>query len=1177
MQFDQPRTPQPQGEKPSVVRTKAAEVLKKALERRLKAPRHVKKAPAKLISLVAQGLSSRGHRHPSLGQFPSRSGSDSSETSSPVIRPSSHAARTRSPYFLGSGSSDTSEDDFNGASNEPQASRDTARISEWEAELGSDSDWTDEDEGDALSTTQAPLSSKRSGQSASSSRPSQSAQQYETVCAISESRGGEVIGISTIFIAAQQVDVTRIINDDKYERLIGTLETLPVAPQCFLILKRVASGENKSLLFMNLKREYPDTPIIPYARKYWNEVEGLEMVDRFALCHEVKALRARLDNNFYVSCALAASMTYVQEQMNISFQRHSVRIRYLEPAGAMGLDRSTVESLELLQNARRTSHKNSTIFKMLDNTLTPQGRRLLRASLLQPSTDAKVITDRHDAIEDFTKNEDLFAEMIKRLRALLRIDAEKLAIWILNPTLKVREPLGRDIVVSGGRHQLLLPSHEDLVASESEMNKILMLKHYLSGVEEIHDALRSAEARSSLCLMVRHTCSPESLAPLWVAINGVIEPDATYSKSPIDSRNNSIWAVRAEPKSVLERARTTFRDRVNSLNRYVDGLNEVFTAKLGNPAELYLDKGQKYYLRFHWSDVEREVTRSTNMPQATTYSTSGTGPSMTIAGVNVVNGARHKQYFHCQTTELLQRSAEIQLQADLITTHNDMAVARLKESLQEHAEQLFRVSEAIAVLDMICSFVHISTTQNYTRPMMGLNTLVVTKGRHPVMEMRRVSFVANDVYSGSESSRFQVVTGGNMSGKSTFIKTIALIQILAQMGCFVPANFASMPICDRLFTRLSTDDKPESNLGTLAVELKEMNMILRHATKDSLVIIDELGRGTSPKEGLAYALAMSEMLIRAESRVYFATHFTKLARLLNRSSPSSVTNVHLTGHSTQEGSSRKIYLPHTIANGPVPNEDYGIDLARRFLPPRLIENAEKAHNSSMDNRALASFLTKLRTDYYQRLAEIETQFEEVDEVIENNPPAKGVPKPVLEKLSPEELKQVLEKGKRAEERVMGTNNKRRREKQIRPRADKHNMQANKKSKTVDRWLNSVPNRTAPFNRARMIEEQRQASLQRMSALQSSSHTVEKSSSGALTQPSNTSPDVFQPLEISSDPSPPVILPSLHPLSLSSPPLQASTPSLNASSVSAKRSKRAQESPRNDHGTPIIYCYTCAVN
>jgi DNA mismatch repair protein MSH4 len=115
-----------------------------------------------------------------------------------------------------------------------------------------------------------------------------------------------VIGISTVSIAAQQVGITRIINDDKYERLIGTLGTLPVAPQCFVIPERIASVGNKALLVAALQRECPEIHIIPYSRKYWNELEGLEMVSRFALCHEVKTLIARLDNNFYVSCALAA-------------------------------------------------------------------------------------------------------------------------------------------------------------------------------------------------------------------------------------------------------------------------------------------------------------------------------------------------------------------------------------------------------------------------------------------------------------------------------------------------------------------------------------------------------------------------------------------------------------------------------------------------------------------------------------------------------------------------------------------------------------------------------------------------------------------------------------------------------------------------------------------------------
>jgi hypothetical protein len=129
--------------------------------------------------------------------------------------------------------------------------------------------------------------------------------QYLTVCAISESCDGEVIGLAQVYIAAQRVDITRIINDDNYERLVDTLAGLPDAPECFLLLKNVVDG-NKSLLPGTIQRDYPNTPIIPYERKHWNELEGLEMVDKYALAHEAKAVKARLDNNFYVSCALSA-------------------------------------------------------------------------------------------------------------------------------------------------------------------------------------------------------------------------------------------------------------------------------------------------------------------------------------------------------------------------------------------------------------------------------------------------------------------------------------------------------------------------------------------------------------------------------------------------------------------------------------------------------------------------------------------------------------------------------------------------------------------------------------------------------------------------------------------------------------------------------------------------------
>lgn len=155
-------------------------------------------------------------------------------------------------------------------------------------------------------------------------------------------------------------------------------------------------------------------------------------------------------------------------------------------------------------------------------------------------------------------------------------------------------------------------------------------------------------------------------------------------------------------------------------------------------------------------------------------------------------------------------------------------ITELIGKLQQHPDIMFDISDAVALLDMLCSLTQVATTNDYVRPMIT-ETMVLKAARNPIVEIRKEHFVANDVYSGDISGRFQVITGGNMSGKSTFIRSVALIQIMAQMGSFVPAQFASIPICDRVFARVSTSDAPENNLGTFGVEMRETDVILKYA------------------------------------------------------------------------------------------------------------------------------------------------------------------------------------------------------------------------------------------------------------------------------------------------------------------------------------------------------------
>ncbi|SPQ18466.1 81145c05-24a5-493d-828d-d3f0b052c801 [Thermothielavioides terrestris] len=962
----------------------------------------------------------------------------------------------------------------------------------------SESDYDDMDVHQALRNTNRVKESVDRGMS------EPTVQQDRVLCAISESRASNMLGMAIINVTLGQVDLIRIVNNDRYQRMSNTLQrTSIVPPQTFLVLKNVVQKHSKSFLAQRLKEDFPDADVVALDREYWNESEGLRMIDRFAWRKHVKALRRDLEHNFYVSCAFSAVMAYVERAVGVMFRRNSLRVKYRQPENTMGLDRATFSSLELFQNIRNSKGANLTLFGLLDNTLTPQGRRMVRSALLQPSTDRNEIVARHEAVEELSSNENLFTAVRASLKKLLHIDIERSIPWIAKEVRGSRLPLQDGVALIHGHHQIIMPSHEELQRAENDLNSILMIKAYLGGVQEIQETLEMADCTSRLCKWVLEKCARENTAPLIGLIERTIERDATYSKAPIDVRNNRLWAVKAPPNGLLERARQLYRELTNELHQYVEEISKVFQEHLGTAPELQLGKDHRYYLKFQWSDVERELmSRQEREPSRPAgYHDSS---SNLLGGVEIVNGVRHKQHYHCETMELLQMGSQIQRQADIVTAQSDKLVVELKRSLSAHGECLLGLSEATAVLDMLSSFAHLATTQNYVRPIMS-DTLVLKDARHPMMEVRKPNFVANDVYSGDQAARFQVVTGGNMSGKSTFIRSIALIQIMAQVGSFVPATYAALPICDRVFSRLSTEDKPESNMSTFGVEMAEMNMILRQATKDSLVIIDELGRGTSTKEGLAIALAMSEHLIGMGCRVFFATHFTELAPVLNQTKQGSVLTVHVSGECTVAGNTPLISLPHKIAPGPVSKKDYGLALARRFLPERVIRNAERvskflrerhasketgpatraakqnklvfalpellkqAVKSKMDDSSLGSYAKKLQTEFIctmHKAADDEGREEEAGQHESH-----AVERPILEKPSEEELDEWMKKCDAAERRVMHANMAHSQDKK-RPVSRSQSSECSQKRNKTDGETDSVLSQPTPINRGSMIDRLR---------------------------------------------------------------------------------------------------------
>ena len=274
---------------------------------------------------------------------------------------------------------------------------------------------------------------------------------------------------------------------------------------------------------------------------------------------------------------------------------------------------------------------------------------------------------------------------------------------------------------------------------------------------------------------------------------------------------------------------------------------------------------------------------------------------------------------------------------------SDQSIQDLIDNVREDMAPLFKIAEGIALLDMVAAFAQLVTTKDYCRPELT-QTLAIKNGRHPIREVLSEKYIPNDAYA-TQQSRFQIITGCNMSGKSTYIRSLALIAVMAQVGSFVPASYASFPLFHQLFTRMSMDDSIEANVSTFASEMREMAFILRNVDKRSMVIIDELGRGTSTRDGLAIAIAIAEALVESRALVWFATHFRELAKIL--AERNGVVNLHL---AVDMAHADKMTMLYRISNGCMQEEHYGLALAKVIaLPPNVIRVAEEVSETLAAN------------------------------------------------------------------------------------------------------------------------------------------------------------------------------------------------------------------------------------
>lgn len=274
----------------------------------------------------------------------------------------------------------------------------------------------------------------------------------------------------------------------------------------------------------------------------------------------------------------------------------------------------------------------------------------------------------------------------------------------------------------------------------------------------------------------------------------------------------------------------------------------------------------------------------------------------------------------------------IRLESDIFTELRDFIGTQLR-LVQETAA-------SVAAIDVLCSFSTASIKNNYSKPEIAIDGIIdIKNGRHPVVEIMQKDemFVPNDTYLDLTSNRMAVITGPNMSGKSTYMRQVALITLMAQIGCFVPADYAKISVVDQIFTRIGASDDLTAGQSTFMVEMSEVADIVKHATKQSLVILDEVGRGTSTFDGISIAKAVSEYISTSKSlgcKTLFATHYHELIELENELP--GIKNFSVAVAKNGDG----IKFLRKIVPGGV-DESYGIEVAKLAgLPNKIISRAK---------------------------------------------------------------------------------------------------------------------------------------------------------------------------------------------------------------------------------------------
>ncbi|KAH3681696.1 hypothetical protein WICPIJ_007341 [Wickerhamomyces pijperi] len=703
------------------------------------------------------------------------------------------------------------------------------------------------------------------------------------ICSIFEPSPHEpTIGICFMNFTTGEVTLSTILDSPTYVRTIHKIHLHE--PSEIVTPSHYLSGLGNKLITILRSNVSQDVKIVGLEKKQFGAIDGMESVKRFAFPQELKYLEKVLKDQTEALSAFSGATSHCSKTSSYSLKQY--RIRYESSESVMFIDPGTVKSLQLVNNS--TERNGLSLLKYLNQTVTKMGERNLRSNILQPLSDQEGITERLRSVKELKEADDNLVDFLRS-------------------ELKNCQDLDKLFAV------LLVSKNVGQKASGSQMtNDCLKINHIISIKQAVHVALSIGEqlkdCESSLLNDIHEICTNDSLRQVKALIDEVINEDCTWATNAIDLRNQKCYAVKSGKNGLLDVSRQIYKVVMDEIFAIIENLRSEYEEL---DIEQTFNSKRGFYIKLlNYSQLEE-------IPDV------------------LINLVEKKKFMECTTLNIMKCNARLEDTVSEILTISSQIIENLLIEIAEFLPILFMTSEALSLLDILQSFAfHATENTNFIIPEFSNDIINIKQSRHPILDSIIKNFVPNDITSINDLSRVQIITGENMSGKSVYLTQIATLSIMAQIGSFVPCECGIFKIFESLRTRIANDiTEIGQSSSTFAIEMNEMVCILQDVNSSSLVLIDELGRGSSTHDGFAISLAISEHLVKTGACCFITTHFHKLSTILAKQP--GVLQLHTSGNLND--SNGELESLFKMNQGLTQSSKYGLKIAGKFFNDHIIE------------------------------------------------------------------------------------------------------------------------------------------------------------------------------------------------------------------------------------------------